>query len=71
MIIVSAPVQRIEFWGFSVLVRTFGSGLGDCWDVGLGLGLDNTYSYLYKKQLRYPKFSILANDITEKVLETF
>ena len=43
MIIVSAPVQRIGFWGFSVLVRTFGSGLGDCWDrgLGLGLGLDN------------------------------
>ena len=44
VIIVSAPVQRIGFWGFSVLVRTFGSGLGDCWDRGLGLGhgLDNT-----------------------------
>ena len=43
VIIVSAPVQRIGFWGFSVLVRTFGSGLGDCWDggLGLGLGLDN------------------------------
>ena len=27
VIIVSAPVQRIGFWGFSVLVRTFGSGL--------------------------------------------
>ena len=39
VIIVSAPVQRIGFWGFSVLVRTFGSGLGDCWDGGLGLGL--------------------------------
>ena len=27
----------------SDLVRTFGSGLGDCWDggLGLGLGLDN------------------------------
>ena len=23
------------------LVRTFQSGLGDCWDEGLGLGLDN------------------------------
>ena len=44
VIIVSAPVQRIGFWGFSVLVRTFGSGLGDCWDrgLGLGLGLDNS-----------------------------
>ena len=43
VIIVSAPVQRIGFWGFSVLVRTFGSGHGDCWDGGLrlGLGLDN------------------------------
>ena len=39
VIIVSAPVQRIGFWGFSDLVRTFGSGLGDCWDGGLGLGL--------------------------------
>ena len=38
-----SPVQRIGFWGFSDLVRTFGSGLGDCWDggLGLGLGLDN------------------------------
>ena len=46
VIIVSAPVQRIGFWGFSVLVRTFGSGLGDCWDggLGLGLGLDNNSS---------------------------
>ena len=44
VIIVSAPVQRIGFWGFSVLVMTFGSGLGDCWDggLGLGLGLDNS-----------------------------
>ena len=43
VIIVSAPVQRIGFLGFSDLVRTFGSGLGDCWDggLGLGLGLDN------------------------------
>ena len=41
MIIVSAQVQRIGFGGFSDLVRTFGSGLGDCWDGGLGLGLDN------------------------------
>ena len=43
VIIVSAPVQRIGFWGFSVLVRTFVSGLRDCWDggLGLGLGLDN------------------------------
>ena len=43
VIIVSAPVQRIWFWGFLVLVRAFGSGLGDCWDggLGLGLGLDN------------------------------
>ena len=41
VIIVSAPVQRIGFWGFSDLVRTFGSGLGDCWNGRLGLGLDN------------------------------
>ena len=43
VISVSATVQRIGFWGFSDLVRTFGSGLGDCWDggLGLGLGLDN------------------------------
>ena len=33
VIIVSAPVQRIGFWGFSVLVTTFGSGLGT---VGMG-----------------------------------
>ena len=43
VIIVSAPVQRIGFQGFSVQVRTFRSELGDCWDggLGLGLGLDN------------------------------
>ena len=28
VIIVSAPVQRIGFWGFSVSIRTFGSRLG-------------------------------------------
>ncbi len=28
VIIVSAPVQRIWFWGFSDLIRTLGSGLG-------------------------------------------
>ena len=39
VIIVSAPVQRIGFWGFSVLVRTFVQGLGDYLDGGLGLGL--------------------------------
>ena len=44
---VSAPVHRIGFWGFSDLVRTFGPGLGDCWDgmyldFNLGL-LDNDY----------------------------
>ena len=33
VIIVSAPVQRIGFWGFSVLIRTFWSGLGT---VGMG-----------------------------------
>ena len=39
VIIVSAPVQKIGFWGFSELVRTLGSGSGACWDMGLGLGL--------------------------------
>ena len=39
VISVSGPVQRVGLWGFSDLVRTFGSGLGDCWDGGLGLGL--------------------------------
>ena len=45
VIIESAPVQRIGFWGFSDLVRTFGSGLGNCWNggLGLGLGLDNSW----------------------------
>ena len=43
VIIVSAPVQKIGFWGFSDMVRTLGSGCGACWDrgLGLGLGLDN------------------------------
>jgi len=43
VIIVSAPVQRIGFLGFSDFVRTYGSGLGDYWDraLGHGLGLDN------------------------------
>ena len=31
-----SPVQRIGFLGFLDLVRTFGSGLGDFWDRGLG-----------------------------------
>ena len=39
VIIVSAPVQKIGFWGFSDMVRTLGSGCGACWDRGLGLGL--------------------------------
>ena len=41
VIIVSAPVQRIGFWGFSDLVRTFGSGLGTVGtgDSDLDLGL--------------------------------
>ena len=39
MIIMSAPVQRFGFLGFSDLVWTFGPvGTGD---LGLGLGLDN------------------------------
>ena len=38
---VSAPVQRIGFWGLSVLARTFGSGLGTVGtgDSDLDLGL--------------------------------
>ena len=49
VIIVSAPVQRIGFWGFSVLVRTW-----DYWDggLGLGLGLDNLLSMLSIHTLR-------------------
>ena len=46
VIIVSAPVQRIGFGGFSVLVRTFGSGLGVLGTVGTGdldLGLTIIY----------------------------
>ena len=39
VIIMSAPVQRFGFLGFSDLVWTFGPvGTGD---LGLGLGLDN------------------------------
>ena len=53
VIIVSAPVQRIGFWGFSVLVRTFGSGLGNCWDGGLGLGLDNKKIKVALKMYQY------------------
>ena len=45
VIIVSAPVQKIGFWGLSDLVWTLGSGSGACWDRGLGLGLG-----LYKKK---------------------
>ena len=43
VIIVSAPVQRNGFWGFSFLVRKLGQDFRDCWDggLGLGLGLDN------------------------------
>ena len=43
VIIESAPVQRIGFLIFLDFVRTFGSGLGDYrdWGLGLGLGLDN------------------------------
>ena len=68
VIIVSAPVQRIGFWGFSVLVRTSGSGLGDCWNgglglgdcwdggLGLGLGLDNTISRVPQILNEYLKY---------------
>ena len=41
VIIVSAPVQKIGFLRFLDLVRIFEPGLVDCWDGGLGLGLDN------------------------------
>ena len=36
VIIVSAPVQRIGFWGFFRLGLTLESGFGACWDRGLG-----------------------------------
>ena len=46
VIIVSAPVQRIGFWGFSDFVRTFGSGLGTVGtgdsDLDLGLTIEHT-----------------------------
>ena len=65
VIIVSAPVQRIGFWGFSVLVRTFGSGLlgqdlgtVGTGDGGLGLGLDNFFCIdTYMKRSKEDKSS--------------
>ena len=41
LIIVSAPVQRIGFGGFFRLGQDFWVRTWDCWDGGLGLGLDN------------------------------
>ena len=43
VIIVSAPAQRIGFFGFFRLGLDLGSTLGTYWDggLGLGLGLDN------------------------------
>ena len=56
VIIVSAPVQKIGFWGFSEFVRTLGSGSGACWDMGLGLGLglDNYHLWIYASKLLTP-----------------
>ena len=46
MIIVSAPVQRIVFFGFFRLGLDLGLDLWSYWDggLGLGLGLDNNQS---------------------------
>ena len=43
VIIVSAPVQILGFFGFFRLGLDLGSDLGTYWDggLGLGLGLDN------------------------------
>ena len=38
VIIVSAPVQILGFFGFFRLGLDLGSDLGTCWDGGLGLG---------------------------------
>ena len=47
VILVSAQVQIFGFWGFSDLVRLLiiGSGLGDCWDGGLRLGLGHDKNF--------------------------
>ena len=43
VIIVSAPVQRIGFWGFSVSIRTFGSRLGTVGTGDSDLDLDKNF----------------------------
>ena len=38
-VVIIGPSQKNWVLGIFRLGQTFGSGLGDCWDVGLGLGL--------------------------------
>ena len=46
-VVIIGPSQKNWVLEIFRLGQTFGSGLGDCWDggPGLGLGLDNPYMY--------------------------